>query len=44
MARRLAERGVRYVQIFSGVGIFEPSCDAHWDLKGDHGQHCADTR
>ena len=34
MARRLVERGVRYVQIFSGGGNFEPSWDAHWDLKG----------
>ncbi len=33
MARRLVERGVRYVQIFSGGGNFEPSWDAHWDLK-----------
>ena len=31
MARRLVERGVRYVQIFSGGGNFEPSWDAHWE-------------
>jgi uncharacterized protein (DUF1501 family) len=43
MARRLVERGVRYVQIFSGGGNFEPSWDAHWDLKGNHEQHCAET-
>ncbi|HMX28352.1 MAG TPA: DUF1501 domain-containing protein, partial [Blastocatellia bacterium] len=43
MARRLVERGVRFVQIFSGGGNFEPSWDAHWDLKGNHGQHCAET-
>ena len=43
MARRLVERGVRYVQIFSGGGNFEPSWDAHWDLKGNHGLHCAET-
>ena len=43
MARRLVERGVRYVQIFSGGGNFEPSWDAHWDLKGNHGQHAAET-
>jgi len=35
--------GVRYVQIFSGGGNFEPSWDAHWDLKGNHEQHCAET-
>ena len=43
MARRLVERGVRYVQIFSGGGNFEPSWDAHWDLEGNHGLHCAET-
>ncbi len=37
MARRLVERGVRYVQIFSGGGNFEPSWDAHSDLKTNHG-------
>jgi hypothetical protein len=42
MARRLVERGVRFVQIFSGGGNFEPSWDAHWDLKGNHGLHCAE--
>ena len=43
MARRLVERGVRYVQIFSGGGNFDPSWDAHWDLKKNHGLHCAET-
>ena len=43
MARRLVERGVRFVQIYSGGGNFEPSWDAHWDLKGNHGQHAAET-
>ncbi len=43
MARRLVERGVRYVQIFSGGGNFEPSWDAHWDLKGNHDLHAAET-
>ena len=43
MARRLVERGVRFVQIFSGGGNFEPSWDAHWDLKGNHELHCAET-
>ncbi len=43
LARRLVERGVRYVQIFSGGGNFEPSWDAHWDLKGNHAMHCAET-
>lgn len=43
MARRLVERGVRYVQIFSGGGNFEPSWDAHWDLTANHRMHCGET-
>ncbi|MFN3322804.1 MAG: DUF1501 domain-containing protein [Bryobacteraceae bacterium] len=43
MARRLVERGVRFVQIYSGGGNFEPSWDAHFDLKGNHGMHAAET-
>jgi hypothetical protein len=43
MARRLVQRGVRYVQLFSGGGNFAPSWDAHFDLVGNHGLHCAET-
>jgi hypothetical protein len=43
MARRLVERGVRYVQIFSGGGNFQESWDAHWDIQENHGTHCAET-
>jgi len=43
MARRLVERGVRFVQIYSGGGNFEPSWDAHFDLRGNHGTHAAET-
>jgi len=43
MARRLVERGVRYVQIVSGGGNFEPTWDAHWELKTNHTQHCGET-
>lgn len=43
MARRLVERGVRFVQIYSGGGNFGESWDAHWDLEENHGQHCAET-
>ncbi len=43
MARRLVERGVRYVQIFSGGGNFGESWDAHWDLKENHEMHCGET-
>jgi hypothetical protein len=42
MARRLVERGVRFVQLYSGGGNFEPSWDAHFDLKGNHGLHSAE--
>jgi hypothetical protein len=43
LARRLVERGVRYVQIFSGGGNFQESWDAHWDLKWNHETHCKET-
>ena len=43
MARRLVERGVRFVQIFSGGGNFGESWDAHWDLKENHEMHCTET-
>ena len=43
MARRLVERGVRFVQIYSGGGNFTESWDAHFDLELNHGLHCAET-
>lgn len=43
MAARLVERGVRYVQIFSGGGNFQESWDAHWDIVENHGTHCRET-
>ena len=43
MARRLVERGVRFVQIYSGGGNFQASWDAHWDLKENHEQHAGET-
>jgi len=43
MARRLVESGVRFVQIYSGGGNFEPTWDAHWDLKGNHELHASET-
>ena len=42
-AARLVERGVRFVQLYSGGGNFETSWDAHFDLKGNHGQHAGET-
>ena len=38
MARRLIERGVRFVQVYS-----DGEWDAHSDLRGNHSQHCAAT-
>jgi hypothetical protein len=43
MARRLVERGVRFVQVYSGGGNFGESWDAHWDLKENHEMHCGET-
>jgi len=43
MARRLVERGVRFVQIYSGGGNFQESWDAHWDIRTNHEMHCAET-
>ena len=38
MARRLIERGVRFVQVYS-----DGEWDAHSDLKANHSSHCAAT-
>jgi hypothetical protein len=43
MARRLVERGVRYVQIYSGGGNFTESWDAHFDLTLNHSMHARET-
>jgi hypothetical protein len=45
MARRLVERGVRFVQIFAG-GVGNQNLDtwdAHGDIKSNHTQHAAET-
>jgi hypothetical protein len=45
MARRLVERGVRFVQIFAG-GVGNQNVDtwdAHADIKSTHTQHAAET-
>ncbi len=36
MARRLAERGVRFIQIYSGGNENQRSWDGHMDIKGNH--------
>lgn len=38
LARRLVERGVRFVQVYS-----DGEWDAHSDLRGNHTHHCAAT-
>jgi hypothetical protein len=40
LARRLVERGVRFVQLYSGSGS---KWDAHSDVEGNHGKHCKET-
>ena len=39
MARRLVERGVRFVQLFSGGGVFDQSWDAHNGIVKNHELH-----
>ncbi len=40
VARRLVERGVRFIQIYSGGGHQQDSWDAHFGLKPNHDLHC----
>ena len=40
MARRLVERGVRFIQLYSGGGDQMLSWDAHGDLRANLEQHC----
>ncbi len=43
IARRLVERGVRFVQVYSGGGHQQESWDAHFGLKVNHDMHCLET-
>ena len=43
MARRLVERGVRFVQLYSGGGHGDNNWDAHGSITGNHNKHCAST-
>jgi hypothetical protein len=43
MARRLIERGVRFVQVYSGGGHFDQNWDAHGDVNKNHELHCGET-
>jgi hypothetical protein len=40
LARRLVERGVRFVQLYSGGGPLVAQWDAHDDLNGNHENMC----
>ena len=43
LARRLVERGVRFVQIYSGGNHGDYNWDAHGDLKKNHDLHAGNT-
>jgi hypothetical protein len=43
LARRLVERGVRLVQLYSGGGHNDENWDAHTDVNKNHEMHCAET-
>jgi hypothetical protein len=42
-ARRMVERGVRYIQIYSGGMENQRSWDGHSDIKGNHSQFAGET-
>ena len=43
LARRLVERGVRFVQIYSGGAHNDDNWDAHGDLEKNHNYHAGNT-
>jgi uncharacterized protein (DUF1501 family) len=43
LARRLVERGVRFVQIYSGGAHNDDNWDAHGDLVANHNLHAGET-
>jgi hypothetical protein len=43
VARRLVERGVRFVQLYSGGGHLEETWDAHESIENNHGRHGAEV-
>ncbi|HQR09661.1 MAG TPA: DUF1501 domain-containing protein [Gemmatales bacterium] len=43
LARRLVERGVRFIQIYSGGAHNDDNWDAHTDIVKNHTKHCGDT-
>ncbi|MFN6195464.1 MAG: DUF1501 domain-containing protein [Planctomycetota bacterium] len=43
LARRLVERGVRFIQVYSGGNHNDHNWDAHGDLVHNHEKHAGDT-
>jgi len=43
LARRLVERGVRFVQIYSGGAHNDDNWDAHTDMEKNHNLHAGET-
>src|SRR5690606_28082580 len=43
LARRLVERGVRFIQIYSGGNHNDLNWDAHGDLIANHNHHAGST-
>ena len=43
LARRLVERGVRFIQIYSGGNHNDANWDAHGDLEKNHSYHAGNT-
>ena len=43
IARRLVERGVRFVQLYSGGNENQRSWDGHSDIQGNHSQFAGET-
>jgi hypothetical protein len=43
IARRLVERGVRFVQLYSGGGHLEETWDAHESVEKNHSRHAAEV-
>jgi Protein of unknown function (DUF1501) len=43
ITRRLIERGVRFIQLYSGGGHLEETWDGHSDCIANHMQHAAET-
>lgn len=43
LARRLVERGVRFIQLYSGGNHIDYNWDAHGDLVHNHSKHAGET-